>query len=103
MAENGDGKRSVKDGFLTEEQREVMKIAVQKAEVKSALTLSSSPKSLSGMMMMPEQPMKSPSSARVPAFGGGVGGAKHVRRSHSGKVVRVKKGNSVSVPSSFHS
>lgn len=73
-----------KEGFLTEEQREVLKIAAQKAEV-----LSSSPKSPTKLVL---------SEIHTKGGGGGGGGrspssgVRHVRRSHSGKLVRVKKG-----------
>uniref|UniRef100_A0A804JZE4 MI domain-containing protein n=1 Tax=Musa acuminata subsp. malaccensis TaxID=214687 RepID=A0A804JZE4_MUSAM len=72
-----------KEGFLTEEQREVLKIAAQKAEV-----LSSSPKSPTKLVL---------SEIHTKGGGGGGGGrspssgVRHVRRSHSGKLVRVKK------------
>ncbi|CAL9057884.1 unnamed protein product [Musa banksii] len=72
-----------KEGFLTEEQREMLKIATQNAEV-----LSSSPRSPS-KMVLPELHIKG-------GGGGGGGratavGVRHIRRSHSGKLVRVKK------------
>lgn len=72
-----------KEGFLTEDQREMLKIATQNAEV-----LSSSPRSPS-KMVLPELHIK--------GGGGGGGratavGVRHIRRSHSGKLVRVKKG-----------
>ncbi|RWW79399.1 hypothetical protein BHE74_00012315 [Ensete ventricosum] len=74
-----------KEGFLTEEQRAMLKIAAQNAEV-----LSSSPRSPS-KMVLPELHIKG-------GGGGGGGGratavgVRHIRRSHSGKLVRVKKG-----------
>ena len=71
------------EGFLTEEQREVMKIASQNVDV-----LSSSPKSPKGSLL-PEYHIKAPAGGKVPAPGMGV---KHVRRQHSGKHIRVKKG-----------
>ncbi|XP_051123196.1 MA3 DOMAIN-CONTAINING TRANSLATION REGULATORY FACTOR 1 [Andrographis paniculata] len=89
------------EGFLTEEQRETMKIASQNMEVTPSLMLSSSPKS-----PRPRSPgQKSPGQNlsflsehhHVKAPGGGhsaaVGGVavRHVRRSHSGKFIRVKK------------
>ncbi|XP_047316859.1 MA3 DOMAIN-CONTAINING TRANSLATION REGULATORY FACTOR 1-like [Impatiens glandulifera] len=74
------------EGFLTEGQREMMKIATQNAEV-----LSSSPKSPSSLLM----------EHYVKATGGGGGGggksttggvaSKNYKRTHSGKVVRMKK------------
>ncbi|MQM01319.1 hypothetical protein Taro_034072 [Colocasia esculenta] len=70
------------EGFLTDEQREVLKIAVQNAE-----GLSSSPKSPSSMLS--EQHFKVVTGGgRAPA---GAIAVRHVRRSHSGKLVRVKK------------
>lgn len=77
----GDGGSNGGAGFLTDEQREVLRIATQNAEV-----LSSSPRSPSGFPA--EQNSKAPAGGRVPAVPGGV---RHVRRSHSGKIVRVKK------------
>ena len=74
-----------KKGFLTYEQREVFKIAAQNADV-----LSSSPKS--PRFLHSDHTVKVPGGGR--AAGGG-NGVKHVRRSHSGKVVRVKKGEFV--------
>ncbi|KAG1363370.1 Programmed cell death protein 4 [Cocos nucifera] len=70
---------SPKEGFLTDEQREVLKIAAQNAEV-----LSSSPRSPT-TLLFPEHHSK-----------GGAGGKasscmRHMRRTHSGKLVRVKK------------
>ncbi|KAL6524563.1 Peptide chain release factor 1, mitochondrial [Orobanche hederae] len=86
------------EGFLTEGQREVLKVASQNAEVMSSLSLASSPKSPG-----PKSPGQNSSMLsehhhhHVKAPGGGhsaaVGGvaARHVRRSHSGKHIRVKK------------
>ncbi|CAL9065257.1 unnamed protein product [Musa banksii] len=73
---------SPKEGFLTDEQREVLRIAVQNAEV-----LSSSPKSRTSLLL-PELKSKVGCGGKSTAVGGGV---RHVRRSHSGKPVRVKK------------
>lgn len=76
------------EGFLTEEQRQKLKIASQNVE---SFGLSSSPKSPT--YLLSEYNIKAP-----PAGGGGGKAAsagiavKHVRRSHSGKCVRVKKG-----------
>ncbi|XP_027126492.1 MA3 DOMAIN-CONTAINING TRANSLATION REGULATORY FACTOR 1-like isoform X1 [Coffea arabica] len=73
------------EGFLTEEQREMLKIATQNAEILSSSLNSPTPKS------------PSPKEHHVKALGGGrasaAGGAsvRHVRRSHSGKYIRVKK------------
>ncbi|OAY65343.1 Programmed cell death protein 4 [Ananas comosus] len=77
------------EGFLTDQQREVLKIAVQNAEV-----LSSSPKSPSKISprspttSLREHHHKNAVGGRAPAVGGGL---RHVRRSHSGKFVKVKK------------
>ncbi|KAL4634252.1 hypothetical protein ACB092_04G186600 [Castanea dentata] len=75
------------EGFLTEEQRKTLKVASQNVE---SLGLSSSPKSPTYLL--------SEYSIKAPPAGGGGGKAasagiavKHVRRSHSGKCVRVKK------------
>lgn len=78
-----------KEGLLTEQQREMMKIAsmnIENSVPASSKLLSSSPKGLSS----------SPKSTSFLGGGGGGGGGKapsvkHVRRSHSGKVIRVKK------------
>lgn len=78
-----------KEGLLTEQQREMMKIAsmnIENSVPASSKLLSSSPKVLSS----------SPKSTSFLGGGGGGGGGKapsvkHVRRSHSGKVIRVKK------------
>ncbi|KAL0284544.1 UNVERIFIED_CONTAM: ma3 domain-containing translation regulatory factor 1 [Sesamum calycinum] len=89
------------EGFLTEEQREMLKIASQNAEVMSSLSLSSSPKSPGPRSPRPKSPGQNSSVLsehhHVKAPGGGhsamVGGVavRHVRRSHSGKLIRVKK------------
>jgi hypothetical protein len=73
------------EGFLTNEQREMLKIASQNVE-----SLSSSPKSPTSLL--------SEYCIKAPAAGGGSKAAnagiavKHVRRSHSGKLGRAKKG-----------
>ncbi|KAL8123383.1 MA3 DOMAIN-CONTAINING TRANSLATION REGULATORY FACTOR 1-like [Apium graveolens] len=66
------------EGFLTEEQRETLKVASQSVDI-----LSSSPKSPSALMS--DHFAKSPK--------GGMPGinARHVRRTHSGKLGRAKK------------
>ncbi|KAK1435739.1 hypothetical protein QVD17_01508 [Tagetes erecta] len=69
------------EGFLTDEQREVLKTATQSTEI-----LSSSPKSPSWLMS--EHQIKAPAGERAPNVGIAV---RHVRRSHSGKFVKVKK------------
>ncbi|GAB2289432.1 Peptide chain release factor 1, mitochondrial [Dionaea muscipula] len=79
-----------KEGFLTDEQKEKLKIAAQNVEI-----LSSSPKSLSSPRSLSSSPKNglflSENHGRAP--GGGKGGVavKHVRRSHSGKFIKVKK------------
>lgn len=80
------------EGFLTNEQREMLKIATQNAE-----TLSSSPKSPTSLLT--EHHIKVPASGKAPNTGIAV---RHVRRSHSGKFVRVKKGKqAISIDSSL--
>ncbi|KAK9072372.1 hypothetical protein SSX86_008806 [Deinandra increscens subsp. villosa] len=69
------------EGFLTDEQREVLKVATQNTEI-----LSSSPKSPSWLTS--EHQIKAPAGERAPNVGIAV---RHVRRSHSGKFVKVKK------------
>ncbi|KAA8540729.1 hypothetical protein F0562_024352 [Nyssa sinensis] len=74
------------EGFLTEEQRETLKIATQNAEI-----LSSSPKSpplKSPTSLISEHHIKVPAGGKAPTAGIAV---RHVRRSQSGKIVRVKK------------
>lgn len=70
------------EGFLTDEQREVFKIATQNAE-----SLSSSPKSPPSLLS--EHLVKVPVGGKATTAGIAV---RHVRRTHSGKLVRVKKG-----------
>ncbi|KAF8399833.1 hypothetical protein HHK36_015705 [Tetracentron sinense] len=77
------------EGFLTDEQRELLKIASQNAEI-----LSSSPKSQS--CLLPDNQMKVSTGGRAPAVGFAV---RHVRRTHSGKLVRVKKGELIYITS----
>lgn len=83
-----------KEGFLTDQQREVLKIAVQNAEV---LSTSPSPRSPTSSVLLQE--LYKNGGGGNGAGGGGGGGAKapgagpkHVRRCHSGKLVKVKKG-----------
>ncbi|KAJ6882404.1 hypothetical protein NC651_028868 [Populus alba x Populus x berolinensis] len=76
------------EGFLTGEQRKMLKIASQNAE-----NLSSSPKGLSSSPKSPSQ-LFSEHHLKVPAAGKATNAGiavRHVRRSHSGKLVRVKK------------
>ncbi|XP_015882426.3 MA3 DOMAIN-CONTAINING TRANSLATION REGULATORY FACTOR 1 [Ziziphus jujuba] len=68
------------EGFLTDEQRETLKVASQNLEI-----LSSSPKSPTSLLS--EHHIKAP-PGKAPTAGIAV---RHVRRSHSGKIVRVKK------------
>lgn len=75
------------EGFLTQEQRETLKVASQNAEV-----LSSSPKSPPTSSMLLDHNIKLATGGKAPTVGFAV---RHVRRSHSGKVIRVKKGKSL--------
>ncbi|PKA66098.1 Eukaryotic translation initiation factor isoform 4G-1 [Apostasia shenzhenica] len=73
---------SPREGFLTDEQREMMKMVSQNADL-----LSSSPRSSTGLSsLLPEH--HNNKGGRAAAGGNAV---RHVRRSHSGKLVRVKK------------
>jgi hypothetical protein len=97
-------------GFLTQDQREKLRIAVQNAETQSL----ASPRSPTGgttsaLLQQYELQMGVPPRAAAPAAaagggggGGGGGGPRHVRRSHSGKAIKVKKGE-VAEPRSVHS
>ncbi|VFQ95586.1 unnamed protein product [Cuscuta campestris] len=69
------------EGFLTEEQREIMKMATQNADV-----FSSSPKSSSGLLS--DHHVKAPVGGKASTAGIAV---RHVRRTHSGKHIKVKK------------
>lgn len=75
------------EGFLTDEQRETLKIASNNVE-----NLSSSPKSPSSLVA--EHHIKAPAGSKAQTAGIAV---RHVRRSHSGKFVRVKKGESMAL------
>lgn len=93
----GEQEMASREGFLTEEQREMLKIASQNAEVMSSLSLASSPKSSgpkspgqNSSLLFEHHHVKAPAGGHS-AAGGGVA-VRHVRRSHSGKLVRVKKG-----------
>ncbi|PIN25523.1 Neoplastic transformation suppressor Pdcd4/MA-3, contains MA3 domain [Handroanthus impetiginosus] len=84
------------EGFLTEEQREMLKIASQNAEVMSSLSLATSPKSprpkspgQGSSVLSEHHHVKAPGGGHSAAAGGVV--VRHVRRSHSGKHIRVKK------------
>ncbi|KAL3642282.1 Peptide chain release factor 1, mitochondrial [Castilleja foliolosa] len=76
------------EGFLTKGQREMMAIASQNSEVMSSLSLASSPKS-TGRMLSDHHHVKAPGGGHSAAAGGGV--VRNVRRTHSGKHIRVKK------------
>ncbi|KHN14073.1 Programmed cell death protein 4 [Glycine soja] len=69
------------EGFLTDGQRELLKIASQNAE-----NLSSSPKSPSSLLS--DHHVKAPAGGKSQTSGIAV---RHVRRSHSGKYGKVKK------------
>ncbi|XP_074563313.1 MA3 DOMAIN-CONTAINING TRANSLATION REGULATORY FACTOR 1-like [Curcuma longa] len=69
------------EGFLTEEQREVMRMAAQNTDIVSPRSRSS--------LLAPEIKSKVVGGGKGSAVGGG--GARHVRRSHSGKTLRAKK------------
>lgn len=89
-----------KEGFLTEEQREMLKIATASLNAENVVAAPPpakalvSPRSLSSSPK-PTSTLISDHHGRGHGGGGGGGGkapaVKHVRRSHSGKVVRVKK------------
>lgn len=76
------------EGFLTQEQREMLKIATQNAEILSSSPKSPSPKSPSTLLA--EHHIRAPGGGKATVGGIAV---RHVRRSHSGKHIRVKKGN----------
>ncbi|KAE8686220.1 bHLH130 protein [Hibiscus syriacus] len=76
------------EGFLTDEQREILKVASQNAETAlPSPKLSSSPKSPTSLLS--DLQLKVPAGGKVATCGVG---ARHVRQYHSGKFVRVKKG-----------
>ncbi|MBA0735515.1 hypothetical protein Gogos_019358 [Gossypium gossypioides] len=75
------------EGFLTDEQREMLKIASQNVETAlPSPRLSSSPKSPTSLLS--DHQLKVPAGGKAPTGGIAV---RHVRRSHSGKSIRVKK------------
>ncbi|KAJ1695943.1 hypothetical protein LUZ63_012641 [Rhynchospora breviuscula] len=77
------------EGFLTDEQREVLKIAVQNAEV---LSSSPSPRSPTSSLLLQEFYKNNGGGNGAGGGGKALGaGPKHVRRCHSGKFVKVKK------------
>ncbi|XP_059645146.1 MA3 DOMAIN-CONTAINING TRANSLATION REGULATORY FACTOR 1-like isoform X2 [Cornus florida] len=77
-----------KEGFLTDEQREVLKINadILSSSPKSPTLKSPSPKSPTTLLS--EHHIKVPAGGKAPTAGIAV---RHVRRTHSGKVIRVKK------------
>lgn len=90
-----------KEGFLTEEQREIMKIAslnVENSIPAPSKILSSSPK---GLASSPKLTSSNLSDHHARGGGGGGGykapAVRNVRRSHSGKFIRVKKGEHIFV------
>lgn len=96
-------------GFLTQDQREKLRIAVQNAETQSL----ASPRSPTGgttsallqqyeLQMLEQKRAAAAAAAARGGSGGGGGGPRHVRRSHSGKAIKVKKGE-VAEPRSVHS
>ncbi|KAI3464180.1 hypothetical protein Pfo_020843 [Paulownia fortunei] len=85
------------EGFLTEGQRKMLEIASKNAEVMSSMSLASSPKSpgpkspgQNSSLLFEHHHIKAPGGGHSAAAGGVA--VRHVRRSHSGKVIRVKKG-----------
>ncbi|GKE39069.1 hypothetical protein Tco_1462474 [Tanacetum coccineum] len=74
---------AAREGFLTDEQREVLKTASENTE----MLLSSSPKTTPSWLS--DQHIKAPAGERAGNAGIAV---RHVRRTHSGKCIRVKKG-----------
>jgi len=88
-------------GFLTQDQREKLRIAVQNAETLSlASPRSPTGGSASALLQQYEQQMLEQKRAAAAGAGagggrgggGGGGGPRHVRRAHSGKAIKVKKG-----------
>jgi len=83
-------------GFLTQDQREKLRIAVQNAETLSlASPRSPTGGSASALLQQYEQQMleqkRAAAAGRGGGGGGGGGGPRHVRRTHSGKTIKVKK------------
>ena len=79
---------AAREGFLTDEQREVLKTASENTE----MLLSSSPKTTPSWLS--DQHIKAPAGERAGNAGIAV---RHVRRTHSGKCIRVKKGIFLSI------
>jgi hypothetical protein len=80
-------------GFLTQDQREKLRVAVQNAETLSL----ASPRSPAGgttstLLQQYELQLEQKRAAAAARGGGGGGGTRHVRRSHSGKTIKLKKG-----------
>lgn len=104
-------------GFLTDEQRAMLKIASHNADIFSSSPKSSprplssprppSPKAPSPKSSSPKSPPSLLSEHHIRVATGGkaptVGFAvRHVRRSHSGKFIRVKKGEELLFTFFFH-
>jgi hypothetical protein len=80
-------------GFLTQEQREKLRVAVQNAETLSlASPRSPTAGTTSALLQQYEQQLEQKRAARG---GGGGGRPRHVRRLHSGKTIKVKKGEAL--------
>jgi hypothetical protein len=81
-------------GFLTQQQREQLRVAVQNAETLSL----ASPRSPTGgttsalLQQYEQQQQERRAAAAAARAGGGGAPVRHVRRSHSGKAVKLKKG-----------
>ncbi|GAB2269735.1 Peptide chain release factor 1, mitochondrial [Dionaea muscipula] len=87
-----------KECFLTDEQREVLKVAAQSVDNLSSSPkggLLSSPRGLVSPRSLSSSPKNSSflseNHGKAPGCGKGGVAIKHVRRSHSGKYIRVKK------------
>ena len=83
-------------GFLTQEQREKLRIAVQNAETLSLTSPRSPTGSTTSALLqqyeLHQQQVRAAAAAARGGGGGGGAGARHARRSHSGKAVKLKKG-----------
>lgn len=80
------------EGFLTEQQRDALDIAPQNVEVLSSSPKSpsmKSPRAKSSSVLLSEHHVKAPGGGKASTAGIAV---RHVRRTHSGKHIRVKKG-----------
>ena len=82
-------------GFLTQEQREKLRIAVQNAETLSLTSPRSPTGSTTSALLqqyeLHQQQVRAAAAAARGGGGGGGAGARHARRSHSGKAVKLKK------------